>query len=229
MWSAYRLFPGNCTLDICWSVYLPKGSHLRSDQNRDRLGAGQPRRPETLRHRLLDRPRDLEKFSLFFSIGSKARSTRSRAVGRPETLRHRLLGRPRDLEKFSLFFPIGSKARSTRGRAAPPGQDAPTSTTWPATGLRKKLTKKISNFFSPPGALVGGIWSTAFRGSIREQEKRLSIQPLTDSAKMKSKSRGFRWYSVDYIVRIDLAKEKELHLGTLTESAKKKSSCFEKN
>ena len=51
---------------------------------------------------------------------------------------------------------------------------------------------------------------------------------MTDSAKMKSKSGGFRWYSVDYIVRFDLAKEKELHLGTLTESAKKKSSCFEK-
>ena len=59
--------------------------------------------------------------------------------------------------------------------------------------------------------------------------KRLSIQPLTDSAKMKSKLRGFRWYSVDYIVRFDLGKEKELYLGTLTESAKKKSSRFEKN
>ena len=87
--------------------------------------------PETLRHRLLGRPRDLEKFSLFFlrsdgkkpsemetaqskspklyrgAIGPKARSTRSRVIGWPETLRHRLLGRPRDLEKFSLFFSIG--------------------------------------------------------------------------------------------------------------------------
>ena len=85
-------------------------------------------RPETLRHRVLGPPRDLEKFSLFFlrsdgkkpsemetaqskspklyrgAIGPKARSTRSRVIGWPETLRHRLLGRPRDLEKFSLFF-----------------------------------------------------------------------------------------------------------------------------
>ena len=121
MWSAYRLFPGNCTLDICWSVYLPKGSHLRSDQNRDRLGAGQPRRPETLRHRLLDRPRDLEKFSLFFSIGSKARSTRSRAIGRSEALRHRLLSRPRDLEIFSLFFRSDRKRdRLGAGQSAGP-------------------------------------------------------------------------------------------------------------
>ena len=102
MWSAYRLFPGNCTLDICWSVYLPKGSHLRSDQNRDRLGAGQPRRPETLRHRLLDRPRDLEKFSLFF------------------------------------FDRIESEIDSEQGNR--PSRDAPTSTTWPATGLRKIFT-----------------------------------------------------------------------------------------
>ena len=46
---------------------LPDGSLLRSDRNRDRLGAGQPRRANTLRHRLLGRPRDLEKISLFFS------------------------------------------------------------------------------------------------------------------------------------------------------------------
>ena len=107
---------------------LPDGSLLRSDRNRDRLGAGQPRRANTLRHRLLGRPRDF--------------------------------------------------------------------------------------------------WSTAFRGSIPEQENDC---PLTDSAKMKSKSGGFPWYSVDYIVMFDLGKEKELHLRTLTESSKKKSSRFEKN
>ena len=88
---------------------LPDGSLLRSDRNRDRLGAGQPRRANTLRHRLLGRPRDLEKFSLFFS-------------GRTE--------------------------RSTRSRATPPGQHAPTSTTWPATGL---LVDCIPGFDSGTG------------------------------------------------------------------------------
>ena len=49
---------------------------LRSDRTRDRLGAGQPRRRDTLRHRLLGRPRDLEKISLFFFL----RSDRSAAT-----------------------------------------------------------------------------------------------------------------------------------------------------
>ena len=48
----------------------------------------------------------------------------------------------RDLEKKKTFFShrIGPKSRSTRSRASRPAQHAPTSTTWPATGLGKIFT-----------------------------------------------------------------------------------------
>ena len=51
--------------------------------SRHRPHAVSTRRPNMLRHRLIGWPRDLEKFSLFFPIGPKARSTRTRSTRSP--------------------------------------------------------------------------------------------------------------------------------------------------